>query len=96
MGQNIIFEYRKNILKVNQKEFAKILKDKFPGIEIDKNKVSHWEEGKYFPDLPIREFLAGQMGKTERDVINNLTRHLKPSEYTLNGKLKTDIQRNTY
>lgn len=31
------------------------------------------------------------MGKSERDLINNLTRHLKPSEYTLNGVLKTNL-----
>lgn len=91
MEQNLIFEYRKHTLKINQKEFAKYIKENVPYCEVAKQNVSDWENGKYFPYRSIIFFLAGQMGKSERDLINNLTRHLKPSEYTLNGVLKTNL-----
>ena len=91
LEQNLIFEFRKNTLKVNQKEFAKYIKENVPYCEVTKQNVADWEKFKYFPNRSIIYFLAGKIGTSERELINNLTRHFKPGEYTLEGVLKSNL-----
>lgn len=95
MTQNIVFELR---LKygMNQKQFAKMIRDAVPGAKTSGVDVSRWENGYHYPSIFVVRFLADKAGVSESEVMNNLTKHLRPSKFTLEGKLKRDLGKSKY
>ena len=95
MKQNIVFELR---LKygMNQKQFAEMIREAVPGSKTSGVDVSRWENGYHYPSIFVVRFLAEKAGMSESDVMDNLTRCLRPSKFTLEGKLKRDLGKSNY
>lgn len=85
--QNIVLQVRKK-LGLDQKAFAQLLRDKLPGVKTCAVDISRWENGYHYPGAQVVNFIASEAGITPGAVMDNLTRHLRPSKYTLEGKLK--------
>ena len=95
MKQNIVFELR---LKygMNQKQFAEMIREAIPGSKTCSVDVSRWENGYHYPNIFVVRFLAEKTGKSESEVMDNLTKCLRPSKFTLEGRPKRDLGKSKY
>ena len=93
--QNIVFELRRS-LGMDQKQFAELIRTEVPNTKTRACEISRWENGYHYPNIFVVRFLAAKTGKSESEVMDNLTKHLRPSKYTLEGKLKRDLGKSKY